>query len=287
MKRHLNKEVPRAKATPALPEFLAQTAQLRERAHRDARGQFLIEGARNIELALQNNALQTLIYASPMTALSGRLVAKTRIRGIPHFVTDAATLQTLAQGEDPQGLIGIAARQTIDLAESGAQNGIWLVFESVRKPGNLGSMLRTAQAAGARGCIAVTREIGGDDVDFFHPATVRSSMGAFWQQTLVRASWDELFRFRARHRPFWLGTSLRNARDFRDLNYPRDLWLWLGDERSGLSPRALHACQQLAYIPVSENVDSLGVGVAAGVMLCQLPLRRAKGLVPNPQGLEH
>ena len=131
-------------------------------------------------------------------------------------------------------------------------------------------MLRTAQAAGARGCIAVTSESGGDDVDFFHPATVRASMGAFWQQTLVRASWDELFRFRARHHPFWLGTSLRNARDYRAIKYPRDLWLWLGDERSGLSPRALHACQQLAYIPVSENVDSLGVGVAAGVMLYEI-----------------
>lgn len=265
MKRHLTKEVPRAKASPAPPEFLAHTAQLRHRIHRDTRGQFLIEGARNVELALQNNALQTLIYASPMTALSGRLVAKARIGGIPHFVTDAANLQILAQGEDPQGLIGIATRRTIDLAESGAHSGVWLALESVRKPGNLGSMLRTAQAAGARGCIAV-----GDDVDFWHPATVRSSMGAFWQQKLVRASWDELFRFRARHHPFWLGTSLRNACNYRALNYPRDLWLWLGDERSGLSARALHACQQLAYIPVDASVDSLGVGVAAGVMLYEI-----------------
>ena len=270
MKRHLNKEVPRAKAAPATPEFLAQTAQLRERIYRDARGQFLIEGARNIELALQNDALQTLIYASPMSAISGRLVARARIAGLPHFVTDAVNLQTLAQGEDPQGLIGIATRPTLELAESGAQDGVWLALESVRKPGNLGSMLRTAQAAGARGCIAVTSESGGDDVDFFHPATVRSSMGAFWQQKLVRASWDELFRFRARHHPFWLGTSLRNARDFRDLNYPRDLWLWLGDERNGLSPCALGACQKLAYIPVDASVDSLGVGVVAGVMLYEI-----------------
>ncbi len=265
MKRHLNKEVPRAKAMPAPHELIAQTALLRQRSHRDSRGQFLIEGARNIELALQNDALQTLLYASPMTAISGRLVAKTRIRGIPHFVTDAVTLQTLAQGEDPQGLIGIASSQTMNLSELGAHSGVWLALESVRKPGNLGSMLRTAQAAGARGCIAV-----GDDVDFFHPATVRSSMGAFWQQTLVRASWDEVFRFRARYRPFWLGTSLRGAHDYRVLDYPRDLWLWLGDERSGLSPRALHACQQLAYIPVDASVDSLGVGVAAGVMLYEI-----------------
>ena len=200
-----------------------------------------------------------------MTAMSGRLVAQTRIRGIPHFAARPDDLQALAQGEDPQGLIGIAARPTIPLHQSGAHSGVWLVLESVRKPGNLGSMLRTAQAAGARGCIAV-----GDAVDFLDPATVRASMGAFWQQTLVRASWDELFAFRARHHPFWLGTSLRNAENYCALKYPRDLWLWLGDERSGLSPCALKSCGQLAYIPVSSSVDSLGVGVAAGVMLYEI-----------------
>ena len=270
MKRHLDKEVSRAKAAPATPQILAHTALLRQRSHRESRGQFLIEGARNIALALERNALQTLIYASPMTAISGRLVAQTRIRGIPHFVASANDLQTLAQGEDPQGLIGIAARSTVSLAQAGAHSGVWLVLESVRKPGNLGSMLRTAQAAGARGCIAVESGRGGDDVDFFDPASVRASMGAFWGQTLVRASWDELFQFRARHHPFWLGTSLRGAENYRALKYPRDLWLWLGDERSGLSPRALKACRKLAYIPVSSSVDSLGVGVAAGVMLYEI-----------------
>ena len=265
MKRHLNKEVSRAKATPATPQILAQTALLRDRSHRDARGQFLIEGVRNVALALEHNALQTLIYASPMTAISGRLVAHARIRGIPHFAASAADLQPLAQGEDPQGLIGIAARPVMALNQAGAHNGVWLALESIRKPGNLGSLLRTAQAAGARGCIAV-----GDEVDFFDPASVRSSMGAFWQQTLVRASWDELIQFRARHHPFWLGTSLRNAHDYRALKYPRDLWLWLGDERSGLSPRALKSCGKLAYIPVDSSVDSLGVGVAAGVMLYEI-----------------
>ena len=275
MKRHLDKEVSRAKAAPATLQILAHTAQLRDRIHRDARGQFLIEGVRNVALALENDALQTLIYASPMTAISGRLVAQTRIRGIPHFAASAADLQTLAQGEDPQGLIGIAARPTIPLHEAGAHNGVWLALESIRKPGNLGSLLRTAQAAGARGCIAVASEGGGDDVDFFDPATVRASMGAFWQQTLVRASWDELIQFRARHHPFWLGTSLRNAENYRALKYPRDLWLWLGDERSGLSPRALKSCRKLAYIPVDSSVDSLGVGVAAGVMLYEIAGRNA------------
>ena len=269
MPRHPNKEVSRAKAPLATPQILAHTALLRDRKHRDARGQFLIEGTRQIALALENNALQTLIYASPLTAISGRLVAEVRIRGIPHFVTSAAHLQPLAQGEDPQGLIGIAARPTINLDESNAQNGIWLALESVRKPGNLGSMLRTAQAVGARGCIAVKSENGGD-VDFFDPATVRSSMGAFWQQTLIRASWNELFKFRARHHPFWLGTSLRNAENYRAISYPPNLWLWLGDERNGLSPRVLKACHKLAYIPVSSSVDSLGVGVAAGVMLYEI-----------------
>ena len=268
MKRHLDKEVSRAKATPASLQLLSETALLRDRTQRDARGQFLIEGVRNVALALENNALQSLIYASPMTALSGRMVARARIRGIPHYVAKTDDLQLLAQGEDPQGLIGIASRQTLTLNEAGAHHGVWLVLESVRKPGNLGSLLRTAQAAGAHGIIAV-----GDAVDFGNPASIRASMGAFWQQRLVRAHWDELLDFRARHHPFWLGTSLRNAELYSAIEYPRDLWLWLGDERNGLSPRTLKLCRKLAYIPIDSSVDSLGVGVAAGVMLYEIARR--------------
>ena len=260
----------RKEVLPANAAALAlQAAALKARANRDARGQFLIEGARMIELALHHHALQSLLYAPPLGALGRHLIEIARAQNVALAPISRAQLNALAQGQEPQGLLGIAARATLTLDEANAHEGVWLALESVRKPGNLGSLLRTAQAAGARGILAA-----GNAVDFFDPASVRASMGAFWSQNLVRADWDELFRFRARHHQVWLGTALHNARPYTAIAYPRDVWLWLGDERRGLSPRALKACRTLAHIPICAGVDSLNIGVAAGVMLFEMRRRR-------------
>ena len=248
-------------------KILAAAARLRDRAQRDARGQFLIEGARNVALALEAGALHSLLYSASPHPLAARLIQQARAQNIVCAATTRAQLKALAQGQDPQGLVGIAARQALTLAEARAHSGLWMALESIRSPGNLGSMLRTCQAVGARGIIAVG---AGPGVDFFDPASVRAAMGAFWGQTLVRADWNEVFAFRARHHPFWVGTALENARPYDAIAYPRDLWLWMGDERRGLSRLALKACDTLAHIPLRGAVDSLNVGVAAGVMLYEM-----------------
>ncbi len=244
---------------------LHQATLLRERQHRDANGQFLIEGARQVALSLEANALQSLLYSASPLPFTARLIEQVRARGIPFVPITKAQLQTLAQGQDAQGLIGIAARQTLSLSQARAYSGVWLALESVRSPGNLGSIIRTCQAVGAQGIIAI-----GPQVDFWDGAAVRASMGALWHQQLVRADWNEVFAFRARHHPFWVGTALREALPYNAIAYPRDLWLWMGDERRGLSQLALKACNALARIPLRDDVDSLNVSVAAGVMLYEV-----------------
>ena len=255
--------------SPPSNALLQQAALLRARSYRDARGQFLIEGARHIALALEANALQSLLYAASPSPFCARLVAQVSARGIPCAPVTKAQLQALAQGTDAQGLIGIAARPILSLGETRAYEGVWLALESVRSPGNLGSMMRTCQAVGARGIIAV-----GPQVDFWDGAAVRASMGALWHQTLVRADWNEVFKFRARHHPHWVGAALENARPYDAIAYPHNLWLWMGDERRGLSKLARKACDTLAHIPLRGAIDSLNVSVAAGVMLYEIARAR-------------
>ena len=244
---------------------LNHAASLRERLNREARGQFLVEGARHIALALEANALQSLLYAATPLPFTAHLIERVRARGLSCTEIKASQLKNLAQGADAQGLIGIAARPLLSLQEARACRGVWLALESVRSPGNLGTMLRTCAAVGARGVIAV-----GPGVDFYDPASVRASMGALWHQKLVRADWNEVFAFRARHHPHWIGTALENAAPYCELKYPRDLWLWMGDERRGLSKLARKVCDRLAHIPQRDEVDSLNVSVAAGVMLYEI-----------------
>jgi TrmH family RNA methyltransferase len=232
------------------------------RGEREARGQFLIEGLRSAHLALETDCLNTLLFAPSHNFAIKELVKKARARGVRCLEVADHFLLQLACGEDPQGFIGVAARRPLSLEEAGVQNGVWVALESVQKPGNLGSILRTAEAAGAQGIIAI-----GAQIDFFEPIVVRASMGAFFAQKLVRATWKEAGSFKLGHDLTWFGTSPDASVPYLTPHYPRDFWLWMGDERKGLTQRVLDSCDERISIPMHGRVDSLNLGVATGVVL--------------------
>lgn len=243
-------------------ELVQSLLPLLSREGREARGLFLLEGLRCVHLALETDCLQTLLYASDAQFATLEVVRVARARGVHCAPVEPLSLGQLACGQDPQGVIGVASRRTLDLAEAFAEEGVWIALESVQTSGNLGSILRTSEAAGARGVIAI-----GAQVDFFAPAVVRASMGAFFAQKLVRASWDEAVRFKMARPAHWIGTALEASVSYDSLLYPRDFWLWMGDEQAGLSERALGECDTRVSIPMQGRVDSLNLGVATGIVL--------------------
>lgn len=232
------------------------------RCEREARGHFLLEGLRGVHLALDADCLETLLFdvAAPFPTLE--LVRQAREAGVHCVAVENTCLLQLACGQDPQGVIGVGARRTLSLGEAFADEGVWVALESVQIGGNLGSILRTAEAAGARGVIAV-----GAQIDFFAPSVVRSSMGAFFAQKLVRASWPEVLDFKVQREIAWFGTSVEASQPYDDAPYPRDFWLWMGDECAGLSERTLRECDARISIPMQGRVDSLNLGVATGIVL--------------------
>lgn len=269
MKQFNRKEVRNSSNENSL--LVQDALALRLRETRDARRQFVVEGVRAVNLAMEFDALETLFYCSiPGEDGTRFLVAEARERGVRCLRLEEAELRAVAQGEDAQGVVGIARQQQKSPQEAFAGEGVWLALETLRTDGNLGSMLRTSEASGARGIIAC-----GPDVDFWAPKAVRASMGAIFSQTLVRASWKELIGFKSKSNARWIGTSLENARSYEQIQFGRNFWLWMGDERQGLSARALDACDELAFIPMTGRVDSLNVGVAAGVVLFGAQMKRA------------
>jgi len=244
-------------------QFLLEDAlSLRTRLERDARRRFLIEGVRAVNLAMEFDALETLFFCSNGDDGTRFLVAEARSYGARCHRVEEVELRAMASGEDAQNVVGIARQQLKSPEEAFAGEGVWLALESVNNDGNLGSMMRTAEAGGARGIVAC-----GPDVDFWAPKAVRASMGAIFSQSLVRASWRDLLAFKNESNARWIGTALENARSYEQVEFGRNFWLWMGDERQGLSRRSLEACDELAFIPMQGRVDSLNVGVAAGVVL--------------------
>lgn len=254
-------------AAPSVQEALS----LLQRAVRDKRGEFLVEGLRNVNLALEYDALRTLFYSSRVEQGERDLVERVRAQGVRCLRATPDAMRRLTQSEEPQNLVAMATRRPLKLEEVEAQKGLWVALESVRKPGNLGSILRTCEAVGAQGVIAV-----GPHVDFFAPGVVRAAMGAFWTQRLVIADWDTVFAAKHRYQLQWVGTSPSATLHYDAPPYGPDHWLWMGDERLGLSARVLNACQTNVSIPLSGRVDSLNLGVATGILLFEIRRQRVE-----------
>jgi TrmH family RNA methyltransferase len=138
----------------------------------------------------------------------------------------------------------------------------WVALDAVQYPGNLGTVLRTADAVGAKGVLLL--EASADPHD---PASVRASMGALFGLRLVRTGFAELAAWAGRHGVVMIGSSPSAGLDYRTATYRRPLLLLLGGEARGLSAEQLAACDRVVAIPMAGRGDSLNLAVAAGLLL--------------------
>jgi TrmH family RNA methyltransferase len=151
---------------------------------------------------------------------------------------------------------------------------LWLCVETVRSPGNLGSLLRTCAAAGASGLCATSQAI-----ELHDPSVVRATMGALFRQRLVRASPEEVRRWADRNGARVVGASPEGRVDYRRLSYRAPTVLVLGGERKGLSDEQRAICDDLVHIPMQPGCDSLNLAVAGSLLVYEAwgqrhPVRR-------------
>ena len=162
---------------------------LRDKRDRRAAGQFLAEGLSILTEAREAGALPaTLFFAErEVHPLTAALIAATEAAGGEAIATSEAVLAKLSGKDNPGAVIGVYAELPTDLDRlDRAAAPIWLVAERLRDPGNLGTILRTADAVGAGGLILLD-----ECVDPFSVEAVRASMGAIFTVALARASWAE------------------------------------------------------------------------------------------------
>ncbi len=147
------------------------------------------------------------------------------------------------------------------------KEGVWLALEEIRDPGNLGTILRTADAVDVSGVILV-----GDSCDPYSPECVRASTGSIFGVTLVRMKQDGLMDLARAWDGEVVGTAATAKHDFRRV-YKSPTLLLMGNESRGLTPDLISSCTNLVKIPMKEGVESLNVAVATALILYQLPRR--------------
>lgn len=254
---------------------------LRQRKQRTATGLFLVEGLHHIGEAVEAGAdLHSLYYAPDLleSEFARRLLAAQRAAGVPAYALTPEVLETLADKDNPQGLVAVAHLPLPSLESFSAVNFPWgVALVAPQDPGNVGSILRTIDAVGAGGLLLLDSHL-----DVYHPALVRASMGALFRYPPVQASFADFHRWAQRHGYLLLGTSARGSLDYRALgSLQPPLILLLGSEQKGLSPEQIAACAQLVRLPMHGRVSSLNLSVAAGVLLYALLDRLAASAAPS------
>ncbi len=240
---------------------------LTQKKGREESGTFMAEGLKLVIDALELGwTIRTLVYAK---AAKGKpLVEQTAVKTVASgglvLEVSEKVISSITRRDNPQMVVGIFDQKWKPLRDIRPAAGeTYVALDRVRDPGNLGTIIRTADAAGASGVILV-----GECTDPFSLETVRATMGSVFAMPVARASVDEFLSWRKSAGVSVVATHLAGSVDYRTIDYKRKpVVLLMGNEQSGLPPELSSQADQLARIPQQGRADSLNLAIASAVML--------------------
>jgi TrmH family RNA methyltransferase len=242
---------------------------LAERKHRRREGAFVVQGIQPVWQAVEAGAaIETLIVAPGLLGSSpaGPMIAGQEARGVRVIRVSDELFGRLSGREGPSGLAAIVHGRLAVLGGLRAGPGsVFVALHEIGNPGNLGTIIRTANAAGASGVVLLGRS-----TDPFDPAAVKASMGALFSTPVSQAEPDEFFAWAARRQIAVVTTSAKARQSFWGASYPRPLALLLGAEGAGLPGPVLARGDLQVSIPMTGTAESLNLAVAAGLLLYEV-----------------
>jgi RNA methyltransferase, TrmH family len=238
---------------------------LRDKKHRRRAGQFLVEGLRLLDDARASGRLPKMLVMAagrdPHERLA-RLETDVVAAGGEVITTTPDILSKITGKDNAQSLAGVFDEWDTGLGTLDRTAApIWLAAQALRDPGNLGTMLRTADAVGAGGVILID-----DCADPFSAEAVRASMGAVFTVGLAQARWDEFLPWLRSGEGQLVAASLRDAVPYRGADYRAPCFILVGNESQGLPADYEAACDLRVTMPMRGRADSLNAAVAGAVL---------------------
>ena len=233
--------------------------QLTMRKYRDRSGLYLIEGENLLDEAIRNHVrIETvLVREDCQKALPPEAADKA-------FLLDARLFDKLAQTVTSQGILAVAAKAEVRKEDFiGLPGSNFIVLDRLQDPGNIGTILRTADAAGYRLAILMK-----GTADVYAPKVVRAATGSLFRMPVVSmASTEELVEFTRAAGKKLTATCLDAQRCYYDEDLTHDIALVIGNEGSGVAPALIESSELRIKIPMQGNIESLNAAVAAGVLM--------------------
>lgn len=253
---------------------IKSTVRLRQRSHRDEERLMLVEGYRECKRALDNGYMpQTLFYCEGLWLKhlnEPAIVQRCRARGAEILACSVAVFSKLAYRERPDGLliVGPHLTNTLDDLKLPA-NALVVVAEAVEKPGNLGTILRSADAAKVHAVIICDR-----CTDIHNPNVVRASTGTLFSMPVIETDSESAIKF-LRERDFSILAATPHAPQLHsEVALTGNVAIAVGTEQYGLSERWMEAADLRVRIPMFGMADSLNVAAATTIVLFEAVRQR-------------
>ncbi len=235
-------------------------------SHQRTEGDVLIEGPLVLEQALRGRGRFRFVM------ITERILSDERRRGllerltggeIPVYVVSMDVMKTLTDTEASQGIIGIMRVRAYgidDLLRFGG--GCFVVIDGIQDPGNMGTIIRTAEAFGIGDVIILK-----GSVNPFNPKSIRASAGGVFSARIYFLERDLLFKWKEESNSFWIATTGRGETELKDIRREGRVALVFGNEADGVGEDILQRAEMRLRIPLKGKAESLNVAVAAGLVI--------------------
>ncbi|MHC0440896.1 TrmH family RNA methyltransferase [Flavobacterium sp. 3-210] len=250
--------------------FIKSLVLLQEKSKaRKQTGTFLIEGLREISLAIKGD------YEIEMVLFLPELVSETEINKLisPPFQLieiNKEVYQKLAYRDTTEGILAVAKTKSLKLSDLKlSDNPLILVVESLEKPGNIGAVLRTADAANLDAVL-----IANPKSDLYNPNIVRSSVGCLFTNQIATGTSEEIIAFLKEKEINFYSATLQNSTFYHTQNFTTPTALVVGTEATGLTQIWRDAATQNIIIPMQGEIDSMNVSVAAAILIFEAKRQR-------------
>ena len=234
--------------------------------YREKNRQYIIEGLRMIDEAVRHNVdLEYILYSDNVFETNGgeALLKQIPSEYILYKVPDKL-LRKLTDTENPQGIIAVAKMVEGSLAAIDDRQDLFiLVLDRLQDPGNMGTIIRTAEAAGVDAVI-ITK----GSVDPYNSKTLRATMGAIFHIPLIQVDNNDEWLAMTKERNIKiLASGLEGSQDYSSISYAGSIAIVIGNEANGVEDTLLKAADKIVKIPILGKIESLNASIAAGILI--------------------
>ena len=251
--------------------YIKQLFQLKEKSReRKKTGLFLIEGQRELSLAIKGQfKIDTILYFPEL--ISEDTLEQFKAISNDTIEISKEVFQKLAHRDSTEGIIAVAKTKSHNIEDLHLEqkNPLILIAEAPEKPGNIGALLRTADAANLDVVI-----IANPKTDVYNPNIIRSSVGCVFTTQIAMGSTSEIIEFLKKHNINILCAALQSCTDYHTQDFTKPTAIVVGTEADGLTMEWLEASTQNIIIPMQGEIDSMNVSVAAGILIFEAKRQR-------------